>query len=138
MTCGKAEPLKKRLTFDQLGEKFEFTTANGAEKAYHRAVEHLALLMAEDNSIRVVTVKLSSVTRTKKKIATAIYQYQADGDGEWGEIHFNFETGDAEIIYLAELDTTRSHIYAKKAMQIIFEDYKEKLPKEKLIAFPRW
>ena len=138
MECGKAEPLKNRLTFDQLGEKFEFTTANGAEKAYRRAVEHLALLMAEDNSIRVVTVKLSSVTRTKKKIATAIYQYQADGDGEWGEIHFDFETGDAEIIYLAELDTTRSHIYAKKAMQIIFEDYKEKLPKEKLVAFPRW
>ena len=76
--------------------------------------------------------------RTKKKIATAIYQYQADGDGEWGEIHFDFETGNAEIIYLAELDTTRSHIYAKKAMQIIFEDYKEKLPKEKLVAFPRW
>ena len=138
MECGKAEPLKNRPTFDELGEKFEFTTANGAEKAYHRAVEHLALLMAEDNSIRMVTVKLSSVTRVKKKIATAVYQYQADGDGEWGEIHFDFETGKAEITYVAELDTTRSHVYAKKAMQIIFEDYKEKLPKEKLVAFPRW
>lgn len=138
MRCGKAEPLKERLTFDQLGEKFEFTTAGGAEKAYHRAVEHLALLMAEDNAIRVVTVKLDSVTRIKKKIATAVYQYQADGDGEWGEIHFDFRTGKAEILYVAELDTTRSHVYAKKAMQIIFEDYKEKLPKEKLVAFPRW
>lgn len=79
MECGKAEQLKKRLTFDELGEKFEFTTANGAEKAYHRAVEHLALLMAEDNAIRVVTVKHKSVTRENKKIAAATYEYQADG-----------------------------------------------------------
>lgn len=79
MECGKAEQLKKRLTFDEPGEKFEFTTANGAEKAYHRAVEHLALLMAEDNAIRVVTVKHKSVTRENKKIAAATYEYQADG-----------------------------------------------------------
>ena len=137
MECGKAEPLKKRLTFDELGEKFEFTTANGAEKAYHRAVEHLALLMAEDNAIRVVTVKQKSVTRANKKIAAATYEYQADGDGEWGEIQFDFITGKAEITYVAELDTSRSHVYAKRAIQIIFEDYKEKLPKEKLVAFPR-
>ena len=138
MMCGKVEPLKKRLTFDELGELFEFTTANGAEKAYRRAVEHLALLMAEDNAIRVVTIRRKSVTKHKKKIAAATYEYQADGDGEWGEILFDFETEKAEIIYIAELDTTRSHVYAKKAMQIIFEDYKEELPKEKLVAFPRW
>lgn len=138
MECGKAEPLKKRLTFDELGEKFEFTTANGAEKAYHRAVEHLALLMAEDNAIRVVTVKQKSVTRANKKIAAATYEYQADGDGEWGEIQFDFIANNAEITYVAELDTSRKHVYAKKAIKVIFEDYKEKLPKEKLVAFPRY
>ena len=138
MECCKAEPLKKRLTFDELGEKFEFTTANGAEKAYHRAVEHLALLMAEDNAIRVVTVKQKSVTRANKKIAAATYEYQADGDGEWGEIQFDFIANNAEITYVAELDTSRKHVYAKKAIKVIFEDYKEKLPKEKLVAFPRY
>jgi len=129
---------KKRLTFDELGEQFEFTTANGAEKAYHRAVEHLALLMAEDNAIRVVTIKRKSVTRHKTKIAAATYKYQADGDGEWGEIQFDFETGKAEITYIAELDTTRSHVYAEKAMEVIFEAAKTELPKERLIAFPRY
>jgi len=94
--------------------------------------------MAEDNAIRIVTIKRKSVTMRKKKIAAATYKYQADGDGEWGEIQFDFETGKAEITYIAELDTTRNHVYAKKVMQIIFEDYKEKLPKEKLVAFPRW
>lgn len=69
--------------------------------ARQSAIKLFAFLMAEDNSIRVVKVKLDSVTRTKKKIATAVYQYQADGDGEWGEIHFDFETGNAEIMYLA-------------------------------------
>ena len=138
MECGKAEPLKKRLTFDELGEKFEFTTANGAEKAYHRAVEHLALLMAEGNAIRVVTIKRKSVTRRKKKIAAATYEYHADGDGEWGDIQFDFETGTAEITYIAELDTTQSHVYAEKAMEVIFEAAKTELPKERLIAFPRY
>ena len=137
MECGKAEPLKKRLTFDELGEKFEFTTANGAEKAYHRAVEHLALLMAEDNAIRVVTIRRKTVTKRKKKIAAATYEYQADGDGEWGEIQFDFEAVKAEITYVAELDTTRSHIYAEKAIEIIFAAAKAELPKEKLVAFPR-
>lgn len=82
MRYDKAEPLNKRPAFDELGEKSKFTTANGTEKAYHRAVEHLVLLMAEDNTIRVVTVKQESVTRIKKKIAAALYLYQADGDGE--------------------------------------------------------
>lgn len=93
--------------------------------------------MAEDNAIRVVTVKQKSVTRENKKIAAATYEYQADGDGEWGEIQFDFITGKADITYVAELDTSRSHAYAKRVIQIIFEDYKEKLPKEKLVAFPR-
>ena len=34
---------------------------------------------------------LENVTRRKKKIAAAIYRYQADCDGAWGEIHFDFE-----------------------------------------------
>jgi len=78
------------------------------------------------------------VTRRKKKIAAATYEYQADGDGEWGEIQFDFETCKAEITYIAELDTTRSHVYAEKAMEVIFEAAKTELPKERLIAFPRY
>lgn len=30
--------------------------------------------------------------QTKKKIATAIYEYQADCDGEWGQISFDLRT----------------------------------------------
>ena len=38
-------------------------------------------------------LKQKSKTKRKKKIATAIYEYQADCDGEWGEISFDFENG---------------------------------------------
>ena len=43
-------------------------------------------------------VDLIDKTKRKKKIAAAIYEYQADCDGEWGEISFDFENGTAEII----------------------------------------
>ena len=130
MTCGKVEPLRKRKTFDQIGDTFEFTTANGAEKAYHRAVNRLARNLAEDNAIRIVTVRQKEVTRKKKIITTATYEYQADCDGKWGEIQFDFEAGTTEIVRLADWDTTISNVYAKKAIEIILESYKTQLPKE--------
>ena len=71
------------------------------------------------------------------KVAAAIYEYQADCDGDWGEIQFDFEMGTAEITYLADWETTISRVYAKKAIEIIFGAYKEILPKEKTVAFER-
>lgn len=38
----------------------------------------------------------------EQKIAAAVYLYQVDNDGEWGEIRFDFATGTAEIVRLAE------------------------------------
>ena len=44
----------------------------------------------------------------EQKIAAAVYLYQADNDGEWGELRFDFENGTAEIVKLADWDTTKS------------------------------
>ena len=137
MTCGKVELLRKRKTFDQIGDTFEFTTANGAEKAYHRAVDKLARILAEDNAIRIVTVRQKEVNRRKKKITAATYEYQADRDGEWGEIQFDFEAGTTEIVRLADWDTTISNVCAKKAIEIILASDKTNLPKEITEAFGR-
>ena len=115
----------------------EFTTANGAEKAYHRAVDKLARNLAEDNAIRIVTVRQKEVTRRKKKIAAAIYEYQADCDGEWGEIQFDFEAGTTEIIRLADWDTTISNVYAKKVIDRILRTGGNDLPKKERIVFER-
>ena len=124
-------------SFDDLGAHFELTTANGAEKAYHKAVDHLTQLMVEDNAIGTVTVKRKKVVRRKKKIAAAVYEYQADYDGEWGEIVIDFEKGTGEISYIAELDTTCSHRYANKAIEEILNSDLDDLPKQKTIAFPK-
>ena len=58
-------------------------------------------------------------------------------DGEWGEIQFDFESGTAEIVRLADWDTTVANIFAKRAIRFLLNCGSEKLPKETLIAFER-
>ena len=71
----------------------------------------------------------------KKEKAAAIYRSQADCDREWGEICFDFESKRVQIRKLAEWDTTKSHLYAKKA--ICFIALSKELPEEKRIVFTR-
>ena len=80
--------------------------------------------------IRVVDLVLD-----KKEKATAIYRHQVDCDGQWGEICFDFESKRIQIRKLAEWDTTKSHLYARKA--ICFIALSEELPEEKRIVFTR-
>ena len=50
------------------------------------------------------------------------YLYQADNDGEWGELRFDFENGTAEIVRPADWwDTVKSNIFAKAAIRFIPE-----------------
>lgn len=64
-------------------------------------------------------MKRKSVTRKKKEIATAVYLYQADYDGEWGEIYFDFVSRTMEIRQLAEWDCMISKVFAKKAIEYL-------------------
>lgn len=119
MTCGRVSPISTRLTFEELAALFEGSTASGAERAYRKAVEHLTCLLAEAGVLHMIRLKRQSQTKHKKKIAVVVYLYQVDNDGEWGEISFDFEAGTAEIIQLAEWDTTVSKKFAQKAIQYI-------------------
>ena len=121
MTCGRVSPINTRLTFEELAVLFEGSTANGAERAYRRAVEHLSCLLTEARVLHMIRLKRKSQTKRKKKIAAAVYLYQVDNDGEWGEISFDFEAGTAEIVRLAEWDTTESNIFAKRIIHYIFQ-----------------
>ena len=85
--------------------------------------------------VKFLDMKLEKVTRRKKKNAAAIYRYQADCDGAWGEIHFDFEKERIHIKRLAEWDTTKSHIYAWKI--ICFIALSGDLPEKKRIVFER-
>ena len=97
MTCGHVKKKKACLTYDKLGAKYNITTEEGARLAYQKAVENLVLQMMEDGVIRTARIKLKSKTRQKKKIAAAVYEYQADCDGEWGEIDFVLKQNSEEL-----------------------------------------
>ena len=90
--------------------------------------------LIEDRAMRAVRIKQKNQKRRKQKIAAATYLYQADCDGEWGEIKFDFEEGTAEIISLADWDTTISHIFAKEVIAHLLRCRNEDLPEETLRA----
>ena len=135
MICGRASPLSQRKSFEELAVMFEGSTASGAEKAYRRAVEKLTVLLVEAGALHAVRLKRKSIKRIKKKIAAAVYEYQADCDGEWGEIQFDFISGTAEIVRLAEWDTMVSKVYAERVMKYIRSYDADNLPKKSLLAF---
>ncbi len=62
-------------------------------------------------------------------------RYQADCDGEWGEISFDFENGTAEILRLADWDTMKTNRFANKAIAYLLNCENEKLPTETIFAF---
>ena len=74
-------------------------------------------------------------TKKNKKIAAAVYLYQADNDGGWGELRFDFATGTAEIVRLAEWDMVKSNIFARTAIRYIQSLPEPKLPSEAVVMF---
>ena len=94
------------------------------------------LLVALFCILRCVRLKLES-KKTRKKKNAAVYLYQADNDGEWGEIHFDFEHGKAEIVRLADWDTMRTNIYAKMVIRYVMKCKNGDLPKEIMLGFER-
>ena len=104
------------------------------QRAYRKAVDKLTELLVAEGALHAVRLKQKSKTKRKKKIAAAIYEYQADCDGEWGEISLDFENGTAEIIRLADWDTMKTNRFANKAIVYLLNCENEKLPKETIVA----
>ena len=84
-----------------------------------------------------MNLKQKAVTCRKKKIAAATYLYQADCDGEWGEIQFAFEKRNAKIVQLADWDTSRTNLYAKRVIDRILRTGGNDLPQKERIVFER-
>ncbi|MBC5656753.1 hypothetical protein DXC57_13845 [Clostridium sp. TF06-15AC] len=73
-------------------------------------------------------MKQTETQKKNKKIAAAVYLYQANNDGEWGELRFDFENGTAEIVKLADWNTEKSNIFAKTAIRFV-----QRLPEARLL-----
>ena len=85
--------------------------------------------------VHTVTLKQVKSTKKNKKIAAAAYLYQADNDGEWGEMRFDFATGTAEIVKLADWDTTKSNVFARTAIRYIQSLPEVRLLKKAVVMF---
>ena len=138
MRCGRVSPMDTRLSFEVLAVMFEGSGASGAERAYRRALEKLTELLLQSGPLHAVRVKRKSQKKRKKKIAAAVYQYQADCNGEWGEIQFDFENSAAEIVQLADWDTMNSHVFAEHTIRHILALPESRLPANAVIAFEDW
>ena len=137
-SCGGMQPMAERYSYKDISvQLINGSSDGGAEKAYNTALARFTAQLVEDRVIRVVDLKLEKVTRRKKKIAAATYRYQVDCDGEWGEIQFDFEKRSAKIIQLADWDTSRTKLYAKKVIDHIWRTSGNDLPKKERIVFER-
>ena len=136
--CGGMQPMAERYSYKDISvQLMNGSSDGGAEKAYNAALARFTAQLIEDHVIRVVDMKLGKVTRRKKKIAAVIYRYQADCDGEWGEIQFDFVKRKAEILCLADWDTSRTNLYAKRVIDRILLTGGNDLPQKERIVFER-
>ena len=126
MTCGRVSPLSERASFEDLAIEFEASSPRTSERAYRRAVEKLTLNLVGLGVLHAVRIE---------RTAPGTYRYQADNDGDWGEFTLDAETGDLQIISLAELDATKTHRFAEQAARYLRKHARKKLPKTVLVAF---
>ena len=135
--CGGVMPMKEQYSFREISLLNGTSTDKAGELAYHAAVNRLVAQLIDDEVIRIVDIKLKKVVRRKKKNAAVTYLYQADCDGEWGEIYIDFENKYIKIERLAEWDTTVSHIYAWNGIAYVVVNRDRVFPKKKRIILHR-
>ena len=133
MSCGRVSDMKKRASFETLAALFEGSGTSGAERAYKRAIENLILQLVKLGQLHCVRLKQVSVQREGKKITAAVYAYQVDNSGGWGEIQFNLKEGTAWVGTFVENDLCELWDATDAAIQTIVASNEKRLPKKLLI-----
>lgn len=133
MTCGRVSDIKTRYSFEELAEAFEGSGASGAERAYKRAVENLILQLVKLGQLHCVRLKQVSVQRESKRITAAVYAYQVNNGGGWGEIRFDLEEQVAQVETYAGNDLCGSWNMTDTVIQVVLACDRDKLPKKMLI-----
>ena len=87
------------------------------------------------NEPHTISLRQTECQKKGETITAAVYEYLVDNDGEWGELRFDFENGTAEIVKLADWDTTKSNIFAKTAIRYIQSLPEAKPPSEVVVMF---
>lgn len=130
MKDGEVLSMKEQSSFDELATRYGLTGPSSIKNAFEKALQRFAEQLWQNGWIRAVKYNRASKTKT-----AAVYQYQADCDGEWGEIKFDFKNRTATITALAEWDSRKSKRYANEVIQR-FLDSDEKTRKSGTFYFP--
>ncbi|MEI3429277.1 MAG: hypothetical protein V8Q82_08710 [Christensenellales bacterium] len=133
MNCGRVSSMSSQTTFETLAALFEGSGASGAERAYKRAIEKLTLQLVELGQLHCVRLKQKSVQRKGKKITAAVYAYQVDNGGEWGEIQFDLVGKSAWVEVFAENDPCDSWKITDCAINAVLKCDEGKLLKRAFI-----
>ena len=105
------------------------------ERAYVRAEDRLTKRLVSEGELHSVELRLKSQQKRGKKITAAVYEYLADCDGAWGELHYDLKGGTAEIVLLAEWDTVVSHRFAMRAFEYLQKAPTARLPEKFMLTF---
>ena len=112
---------------------FEGSGASGAERAYKRAVENLTLELVKLDQLHCVRLKQISTQCEGKKITAAVYAYQVDNGGVWGEIQFDLEKRTAWVEAFAENDPCDTWEITDNAIHTLLDERIKKLPRKLMI-----
>ena len=88
------------------------------------------------NPAHTISLRQTERWKTGETITAAVYEYLVDNDGKWGELRFDFESGTAEIVKLADWDAAKSNVFANTAIRFV-----QGLPEARLLKFvtvPFW
>ena len=133
MRCGRVSDMKTQASFDTLAALFEGSGASGAERAYKRAVENLMLELVKQGQLHCVRLKQLCVHREGKEITAAVYAYQVDNGGAWGEIQFDLEKRTAWVEIFAENDPCDTWEVTEVAIRMVLSFGTGNIPKGILI-----
>ena len=122
----------EKQTFEALALRNGRRSAQAAENIYYGSLNQMREELTERGFLH--TVRLNRMKKTKTAV---VYAYQADNDGEWGEIEYDCKTGQFRVVKLAELDLTKSQPFAKQAIRRIRHwIQREVFPKKDQLWFP--
>ena len=105
------------------------------EQTYVQAADRLTRQLVAEGELHAVELRLKSQQKRGRKITAVVYEYLADCDGKWGELRYNFKDDTAEVLLLADWDTTISHRFAMRAIEHFRTYRNDKLPDRIMLTF---
>ena len=145
---GKGHPLTETARYFHLTESRTKSVEHSAlkllrhellieipERAYARAKDRLTKVLVAAGELHAVELRLKSQQKRGRKITAVVYEYLADCDGKWGELRYNFKDDTAEVLLLADWDTTISHRFAMRAIEHFRTYRNDKLPDRIMLTF---